>query len=241
MIENLESLIKSYGKPLQILYVEDNEKARVSTLSILNKYFTDVDVCVDGLEGLETFKSKEGKYDVIITDLDMPNMDGLEMISKIREIDDSMYIVIFSTYNDTEYFIESISLGIDGYILKPFNLKQFLKMAIKMMNHFVDKETPTPTLREVLLYGGYKWNIEENTLYQNDEKIKLSNNENALISCLVSNIDKVTSNNELGKYIFDDFTLGDSIKIRNLISKLKNKIDPELIESTYGVGYQLKK
>jgi DNA-binding response OmpR family regulator len=241
MTKDLELLIEKYDKDISILYVEDNEKARISTLNILTKYFNKIDVCVDGYEGLQKFQADDTNYDVIITDLDMPVMDGLEMIAKVREISDEIYIVIFSTYNDSEYFIESINLGIDGYILKPFNIKQFFEMAVKMMNHFIDKETPCDTTQSVKLFGKYVWDKETSILYYGDEKVKLSNNETLLFSCLAQNLHKVTSNDELGETIFENYNSKDSIKIRNLISKLKNKIDPELIESTYGVGYQLRK
>jgi DNA-binding response OmpR family regulator len=241
MIEEFEKLIDTYGKELRILYVEDNEKARISTLNILNKYFSKIDVCVDGQEGLEKYKSSSAGYHAIITDLDMPNMDGLELISKIRESNEDIYIVIFSTYNDTEYFIESINLGIDGYILKPFNIKQFFEMGIKMMNHLIQNDDPVESTPFIALYEKYKWDSNEDLLYNGEEKIKLSKNETALIKCLVENLDKITSNDELGNYIFETYDSTQSIKIRNLISKLKNKITQELIESAYGVGYKLKK
>lgn len=241
MTNDLETLIEQYGKDLRILYVEDNESARAATLSILNKYFSKIDVCVDGLDGLNSFQDDTKEYDVVITDLDMPNMDGLQMISEIRHIDKEVYIVIFSTYSDTEYFIESINLGIDGYIVKPFNVKQFFQMATKMMQHFVDENNFEVNNDEIVLFDGYRWNKNEKILYKNDAIVKLSKNETLLFQCLTDDIEQITSNEKIGEAIFENYTQQNSIKIRNLISKLKNKINPELIESMYGVGYKLKK
>lgn len=239
MTNDLEKLIKNYGKELQILYVEDNEAARIATLSILKKYFSKIDVCVDGLDGLRSFQNN--KYDVIITDLDMPNMDGLQMISEIRHMDKDIYIVIFSTYNDTEYFIESINLGVDGYILKPFNIKQFFQMAIKMMEHFISNQTTCVDHNIITLFDGYIWNKTDQSLYKDDQKVKLSKNETLFISCLTNDMEQTISSNTIGEFIFENYSEEDSIKLRNLISKLKNKVNPELIESTYGLGYKLKK
>ena len=127
----IKSIIKNSYK-LKLLYVEDNEEARNAVLSILEEFFEDITVCVNGKEGLEAFKSK--KIDLVITDINMPKMNGLEMTSFIREINEDVSILVFSAHNEPKYFVDSIKLGIDGYLLKPIEMKQLLGAFSKVIN-----------------------------------------------------------------------------------------------------------
>jgi len=129
--ELFASVIK-LSKDIKILYVEDNEEARETTLQLLNTIFEDVDTAVDGAEGLSMFQAK--KYDIIITDINMPKMNGIELISHIHEINRSMPILILSAYSDTDYFLQSIKLGVDGYLLKPLEIDQFFSAIYKILN-----------------------------------------------------------------------------------------------------------
>ncbi|MCH9814149.1 MAG: EAL domain-containing protein [Epsilonproteobacteria bacterium] len=126
MDEKIRQLVKM-GKTLQLLYVEDNESVRVATLELFNRFFTNITVAVDGEEGLQKFKeAEEHFFDVIITDINMPKMTGIEMIEEIRAEDKNISILVLSAHNEINYFTETIKLGIDGYLLKPIDLQQFI-------------------------------------------------------------------------------------------------------------------
>ncbi len=122
-MNNIEHVIEQ-SQYLKLLYVEDNPEITESTLTILEEFFTNIIVAVDGVDGLE--KLEENDIDLIITDISMPNMNGFEMIEKIRESDSDISITILSAYSEAEYFIRGIELGVDGYLLKPFDMEQFL-------------------------------------------------------------------------------------------------------------------
>jgi len=111
-----------YLKSLTCLYVEDDDSVRESFLLILNKLFDKVYVAKDGKEGLELYK----KYrpDIILSDIKMPNMDGLEMSKELKQLDSSAYIVLLSAFTDTEFLKEALDLGIEGYITKPIDKKK---------------------------------------------------------------------------------------------------------------------
>jgi len=116
-------------KDIKLLYVEDNELARISTLDVLQNFFASVDTANDGKEGLEKFEQND--YDLIITDINMPRINGLEMIDAIKKINNEIPILIISAYNESNYFLETIKLGVEGYLLKPIDLEQFLQMISK--------------------------------------------------------------------------------------------------------------
>lgn len=127
---DLEKIIQNTSK-IKVLYVEDNEQARVSTLAVLSEFFFNIIVAIDGEDGLEKFS--KNKIDLIITDINMPNLDGLDMIEKIREKNKEISVLLLSAYNDIEYFRHSIKLGVDGYLLKPLNIDQFLELLAKVV------------------------------------------------------------------------------------------------------------
>ncbi len=110
---------------IRLLYVEDDEDIAEEISFFLKRRVKELFVAKDGQEGVEFFM----KYrpDVVVTDIQMPKMNGLEMIDKIREIDTRVPIVITSAYNDTDFLTRSIELGVNGYITKPVNLSHMLQ------------------------------------------------------------------------------------------------------------------
>ncbi|WP_457743289.1 EAL domain-containing response regulator [Sulfurimonas sp.] len=166
-----------FAKKLKVLYIEDNSDARESTLGLLENIFDNVSTAINGEDGLEKFK--EGKFDLILTDINMPKMNGLEMINEIRKRDKDIPIIVISAYNESGYFIETIKMGVEGYLLKPINLKQFINM--------LQKSVEKIELRYELLE--YQNNLEKKvqeqtkTLYKQlyyDDLTKLGNRNSLL-------------------------------------------------------------
>jgi len=135
-MEHLHELME-LGKELRILYVEDDENLRLETIKIIERIFSKVDVASDGKGGFEAFKTM--KYDLVITDIEMPNLNGIEMSRNIRLIDKDIPIVVVSAYSNTEYFMESIAIGIDYYILKPIKMPRLIDTLFSAVKRIVDK------------------------------------------------------------------------------------------------------
>ncbi|MEA3314360.1 MAG: response regulator [Campylobacterota bacterium] len=121
-----------FTKNLKILYVEDNDMTREITQDILKRYFGEVNSKSNGKDGLEAFK--QSNYDLVITDINMPFMDGLAMIKEIKLVNENVPTMVLSAYNEVDYFSEAISLGVDGYIFKPISLDNFMKTLIKIID-----------------------------------------------------------------------------------------------------------
>ena len=132
--ELVEHCIKNCHK-IKLLYVEDNKETRESTLEMLQRFFHYVKTAENGLEGVKIFQEEE--FDLLLTDINMPIMNGLEMIQKIKKIKPSLSVLVLSAHNEINYFLESIKLGVDGYILKPVNIRQLmdtLKKVVEKIN-----------------------------------------------------------------------------------------------------------
>jgi YesN/AraC family two-component response regulator len=125
----LEDIIKS-TKNIKLLYVEDNQEARETTELILEEFFDEITVAVDGEDGYTKFRDKA--FDLIITDINMPKLNGLDMISKIRALDNNISVIVLSAHNEPEFFDNSIQLGIDSYLLKPIDIDSFIDALSKI-------------------------------------------------------------------------------------------------------------
>ncbi len=109
---------------VKVLYVEDDPSIREITTQLLQRRVRDIIPAENGIAGLELFKKT--KPDIVITDIRMPVMNGLEMAGEIRKIDRDVKIIVTTAHNDTEYLINAIELGIDHYILKPIQMNKFV-------------------------------------------------------------------------------------------------------------------
>ena len=117
---------------LRVLYVEDNLDARESTLGMLESFFDNIIVAVDGEDGLDKFNNSQENFDIIITDANMPKMNGLEMIKRIREKDDRVYILILSADKELGYFGNNTDICADEVMLKPIEVDKFLSLLSKL-------------------------------------------------------------------------------------------------------------
>ena len=128
--EELKSLIKK-TQSFKVLFVEDDALTRDAVVDLLSAFFTSITTAVDGRDAWEKYTTQD--VDIVITDINMPKMNGLELTSKIKEKNPNMPVLILSAFNESEYFVESIRCGVDGYLLKPFELNQFFKIMSKVV------------------------------------------------------------------------------------------------------------
>lgn len=167
--------LKNLAKNLSVLYVEDEKDLRQSVESYLKKIFDDVRVCVDGSDGLEAYKKQ--KPDIIISDILMPNMNGIEMLKSIKEINPSQNIIITSAYTESEFFIDAIKLGVSSYIIKPINYDQMIEVLYTMVskiNHEQKLDLYHQNLETVIASKIQEYESLEHARLEDYEKVLLA-------------------------------------------------------------------
>ncbi|MEA3372451.1 MAG: response regulator transcription factor [Campylobacterota bacterium] len=136
---------------LSILIVEDMESVRNDLQEILTHYFGFVHSAKDGCEGLSAIE----KYhpDIIISDIDMPCLNGLEMISEAKKINSHTIIICTTAFKDTDYMLDAIDLKIDGYLIKPVKVDELLvKIEDNLKHRVVEKDGETTLLSSAQLH-----------------------------------------------------------------------------------------
>ncbi|AZV46717.1 hypothetical protein C3L23_05350 [Nautilia sp. PV-1] len=208
-----------YLKKLTCLYVEDDDSVRESFLVILNKIFKEVYIAKNGKEGLELYKKHNP--DIILSDIKMPQMDGLEMAKEIKSINPDAYIILLTAFTDIEFLKQAIDLGVEGYITKPVDKKklyQKLNFLAEIIKHKKEAEENLQLLNKI---------FEEQTdavILAKDNDIKLKNS---------------TFINEFGDYkTLDD--LEENLKIDLIFDEKPSIVNIELDNKvkTYEISYK---
>lgn len=198
---------KEVLKDISVLYVEDENDVREFTSKLLSSLLKKVYTAQNGLEGLETFKENKEDIDLVISDINMPKMNGLEMCENIRKINNEVPLVITSAHNDTNFLKKAIDVGVNTYAMKPIDLYQLIESIIKAMEPIL--------LKRKLI----ELNLSlESKIEQEISKIKsiLDAQDNIII---VTNKEEITNVNKK----FLDFFNIDSFD--NFISNKKNIFD----------------
>ena len=110
-------------KKCPILYVEDDAHIRNELSTLLANFFQEVYTANDGVDGFEVYKQNQEKIDIIISDISMPNMNGIEMVREIRDFDKEIPVIFATAYSDKEFLIDSIKLKVYEYIIKPIDVR----------------------------------------------------------------------------------------------------------------------
>jgi len=138
------NLVLEFSKDLTVLYVEDDDAVRGDTVDILDEFFKQVDTAVDGQLGLAKYQEYYNKngtyYDLILTDINMPNKNGIEMSRDILNINDEQKIVVISAHNESNYLHDLINLGVAGFLLKPVGMSNLLQTLFSTTQAISDRK-----------------------------------------------------------------------------------------------------
>ncbi len=225
-------------KNLTILFIEDYIPLQKKIASVLSDYFENVEIASDGKEGIEKYKKiyeKNGKfYDIVITDYEMPKINGIELIKTVKKLNDKQIFIVISAHQNSEYLIEYINLGIEYFIPKPIGPDNLLNILDKVSDKFIFKNNELFYLNDSLI-----WDKKNKLLFYNNESLKLSKYDLLLFEILVDsygslcNIDRILSH----FYINNEDIQQENI--RNMVVRLRKKIPKVTIESIYAMGYKL--
>ncbi|HEF7973284.1 TPA: response regulator transcription factor [Campylobacter jejuni] len=217
-------------KELIILVVEDEVKTRESMINILSERFSKVIGAQNGDEGLKKFK--KFKPDLVITDIAMPIMDGLDMAREIKEISDDVPIVVLSAYSEKERLLRSIDIGIDKYLIKPVDIEELFKV----LDYLIGEKIEANML--VKISEEYQFNKTKRTLICSGEEIVLTKKELAFISLLLKQPGALVLHEDIKKNVWIGEHVSDTA-VRTFIKRIRDKVGEDFIKNVPSLGYKI--
>lgn len=241
----MEYLQNNDYKNIRILLVEDDIQTLKKLQEILKKVYSDVVISENGSEALKNFNNyhkKQKHFDLIISDLNMPKINGLELLEQIREIDEFIPFIFLTAYSEVDVLLKVIKLDIDDYLKKPIDVEELLLSINKIIKKKRTKDFSKKEEVNINIDKNLYWNKKTKTLFLNNSPIALTKKEIELLDIFFQNPGNVVNQDLIVYKLWEDcleFEIA-LINLKNLISRIRKKV-PELnIKNIYGLGYQIK-
>ena len=221
---------------LRLLIVEDEKQICDTVAKSLYAAGYEVDTCYDGEEAFECILAEN--YDLIVLDLNLPGMDGMEILKELRQRNEETKVLILSARGQIVDKVEGLDAGANDYMEKPFHLQE-LEARIRSLTRrkFVQKDI-------CLESGDIRFDTIKREVYAKGNKVSLTRKENGILEYMLFNIGRPVSQEELIEHVWDASVDSFSGSIRVHMSSLRRKLKAELgydpIINKVGEGYKLR-
>jgi DNA-binding response OmpR family regulator len=220
---------------MRLLIIEDYKPLQQSLTKGLCEAGFAVDSTGDGMEGLWYAMSNE--YDVIILDLMLPGMDGLEILKKIRTKGLKSHVLILTAKDTVQDRVTGLNLGADDYLIKPFAFKELLARVHALLRRSYRQKNPKIKVKDLQI------NLTTQRVWRGKEEIQLTPREYALLEYLAMRLGQTISRTDIWEHIYDFKSSASSNVVDVYIGYLRKKIErpnePRLIHTIRGRGYVL--
>jgi two-component system response regulator VanR len=224
-------MIKKMYKNIKVLYVEDDDIARENGIEYLENFFQIIYEASDAINALKLYEKY--KPDIIITDIQMPKLNGLEFVKRIREKDKNTQIIIITAFSDKDYLLKAVELHLVKYLVKPVREKEFEEALFLCINALENDDTNIVKLDEFTYFDTFNKN-----LIANDEIVKLRAKELSFLELLIKNKNRYVSYEEIENYVWSDSVMTKDA-IKTLVKNIKTKIPKDLILNLTNSGYKI--
>ncbi len=223
---------------MKILVVEDETSMRKALCNGLKKFGYAVDAAFDGEQALELIEINI--YDLIVLDLNLPKIGGIEVLRTIRKTNQELRVLILSAKAEVEDKIIGLDTGANDYLSKPFHFKELeARIRALLRRNYIQNDT-------VLTFSDIKVDTAQKCVLVKDQKVNLTKKEYAILEYLFMNKDRIVSAEELIEHVWDSesdlFSNTFKVHMNSLKKKLSEYIgEKELIRNTRGFGYYIAK
>ena len=221
----------------KILFVEDEQALRENYVTYLKRYFIDVYEAEDGEEAYEIYKEK--KPHILIVDINIPKMNGIDLLKKIREEDHTTKAIILSAHSDVSYLLKATELKLTKYLVKPISrqeIKEALELVVQELSNYDVISRQVIQLKE-----DYSFDIKLQEVFHKTTPITLTNKERAIFLLLSSNIKQTFDYDEIILATWNQHDDNGSIDaLKTIIKNLRKKLPKDTIKNVFGIGYKLE-
>lgn len=225
---------------MRILIIEDEKNLNdiITKKLMLEKY--GVDSCFNGTEALDYIFSTE--YDVIVSDIMLPGMDGFEILKTIREKGIRTPVLLLTALDGIEDRVKGLDYGADDYLVKPFAFDELMaRIRVLLRRNPINNNSNASNVFKI---ANLTVNFNSHDVFRDETPIKLSTREFTILEYMIRNKERVLSREQIEQHIWNyDYEGGTNVidvYIRYLRRKIDKDFEPKLIHTIRGVGYVLK-
>lgn len=218
-----------------ILFIEDEDLIRENYVRYLSQYYENVYEAKDGFEAYELYKKL--KPDILIVDINLPKMTGLELMEKIRKNDHSTKAIVLTAHSEVDYLLKATELKLTKYLVKPIS-RSDLKDALNIVNEEMQM-FEVKMKKYVTLSNGFFWNKEFNELYNQKVIVFLTPQEKKIVRLFIENISMTLTYENIIIEVWDFYEFNKIDALKTTIKNLRKKIPSGLIVNVYGIGYKM--
>lgn len=217
-------------KDKKVLYVEDDDIIRDSISRVLKIFFDNIVFAKDGGEAMDMLGLD---FDIVILDLNLPKYNGIEIAKAFRAKSEDIIIFLISSYQETQNLRDAMRLGAIDYLSKPISFDD-LKSVLTICAKKLSKDVIKP-LGDDLVY-----NTRLKTVHKNGREVKLTKNEIVFIELVLENQKQLITYELITQELFNSGNSDINLpSIKNLVLRLRKKLNIPFVESVFGVGYRV--
>ena len=217
----------NFLKDKTVLYIEDEQDIRENVTELISEHFFKFHTSSSAEEGYQLFQDK--KIDIVITDIEMASMSGLDLLEKIREENSKIHLVVISAHTKIEYLLEAIPFKLEQYVVKPLNSKKIREL-LSTLNEAFSNDNIVSLAPNLLL------DKERSVIIFNAKEEVLTSKENGILTILAEK--KMITYDEI-EYLWGDEIASDNA-IRSCIKKLRKKLPDKFLKTRSGLGYYIE-
>lgn len=231
----------AFMKVYSIYVIEDDKEINNLICETLKKESYNI---IQSFDGEEALKKYDKSYDLVILDLMIPYVDGIEVLRQIR-LKSNVPIIILSAKNDESDRVIGLSMGADDYMTKPFSLKELTARVKAQLRRYTDYNGNTENLNnEKLIYKDIKLDTMNYKVFKGEKELNLRPKEFEILKLFLSNKNRVFTKEQIFENVWNNEYLSDDNTVMVHIKRLRNKIEdnpnkPSYIVTVWGIGYKL--
>lgn len=210
----------------KIFLLEDDFSLNETIKEMLNKSGFVVDSFYSGEKAFENIL---GDYALYILDINVPNIDGITLLEKVKSMNPSAKVIIISANIDIDKITQAYENDCEDYIKKPFDLQEFRLKIGRLTKHFEVEN----------LASNFSFNLRTKVLYEKDKEIYLTKYEKSLLFLLLSNRAEKITHHQIEEFVYNGVSKT-SVAVRTLIKRLRAKLPKDSIKNSLDEGYYIK-
>ena len=224
------------SRDIKLLYVEDEESVIEVMKDLLQACVKEFHIARDGEEAYELYSKH--KPDVMLVDINIPKLNGLDLVEKIRKKDHNVKVILLTAYSDKKLLLRATELKLTKYLIKPLGLKEFIE-ALEMAADEIENLN-IEYKKLVYLDDDFIWDMDSKVLSKNSNAIKLTPKETNILDVLLKKQNSAVSYDDIIYSVWEDSDTYSLDTLKTTVKSLRRKLPKDTIKNIYGIGYKIE-